>query len=94
MSLLEWSDPDRRDDALMRCLLRVVVQPEPRDTLTERELRALECMSRGLERTGTAAVLGVSTDRVAGMLTVARRVLRAKNTTHACCEALRQGLIT
>jgi DNA-binding NarL/FixJ family response regulator len=88
----------------MRLLIRTVAQPDrwvmgnvvrvPRDTLTELERRTLEAMSRGLEREGAAELTGVSVEVVKDRLKVARRVLRAKNTTHACCEALRQGLIS
>ena len=88
----------------MRVLIRTVAQPErwimgnviriPRDTLTEPERRTLEAMSHGLDREQTGQVLGVSVEVIKDRLKVARRVLRAKNTTHACCEALRLGLIS
>ena len=98
-----WPDQDRRDDALLRLLLRTATQAErwclpnprvPRDALNETERRALEAMSRGLTMTEAAVVLGVPLELLKSRLKMARRVLAAKNTTHACCEALRQGLIT
>lgn len=91
--MLEWSDPDRRDDALLRILTRVYEQPEERSTLTPGELRAIEAMSHGLGEIGAAEVIGVRPLTLKKQLKRARRVLRAKNTTHACCEALRRGLI-
>jgi DNA-binding CsgD family transcriptional regulator len=98
-----WPDPDRRDSACMRALIRVAAQPErwtikaapmvPRDSLTDAELRTLQAMSVGLSRYEAAEVLGVGLETVKDRLKVARRILAAKTTAHACCEALRQGLI-
>ncbi len=97
-----WPDPDRRDDALLRCLEDVyradeelvppVLLVDP-DDLTPEELRILGALSHGLGDRGAAHALGVTWDSVRHSSRSARRKLRAKNTTHACCEALRQGLI-
>lgn len=62
-------------------------------TLTERELEVLRCASVGLEMEHTADLLFVSFNTVQSHLKSARYRLRAKNTAHACCLALRQGLI-
>ena len=94
LSLDEWPDPDLREDALMRTLIRVYAQPDPREVLTPRELEVLVGLSRGLGRQGTADLLGVSPETVKAQSVTARRALRAKNTTHAVAEALRRGLIT
>lgn len=87
-----FPDPDRRDDALERLLTDVYSTTE-RTQLTAAELRALQASSVGLDGYGAAAVLGVAYETVKSQLKTGRRALRAKNTTHACCEALRQGLI-
>jgi DNA-binding NarL/FixJ family response regulator len=97
-----WPDPDRRDGAQARIARRMnglhpfpergrhcPVKLEPSAT----ELRVLQAMSYGLGRQGAADVCGVSLNTVMTQLQSARAKLRAKNTTHACCEALRQGLI-
>lgn len=91
--MLEWADPDRRDDAILRVLGRVYRQPDRRCELVPSEVRVLEALSRGLEYRGAAEVLGLTFETVKGQAKSARRVLRAKNTTHACCEAIRRGLI-
>lgn len=57
------------------------------------EARVLEAASRGLTAEMTADMLGVAYETVKTELKSARRRLRAKNTTHACCEAIRLGLI-
>jgi len=53
----------------------------------------LQAVSFGLDRNGVAAVYNLSPFTVTEQLKAARRALRAKNTTHAVAEALRQGLI-
>jgi LuxR family transcriptional regulator len=63
------------------------------DYLTPQQARTLEAMSRGLNREEAADVLGITVESVKTHLRLARRALRAKTTTHACCEALRRGLI-
>ena len=97
-----WTDPDRRDAALLACLEDVYRAEEGRALpavpidpaeLTPEELRILGALSRGLGDRGTADVLGVTWDSVRHSSRSARRKLGAKNTTHACCEALRRGLI-
>lgn len=88
-----WSDPDRRDAALLHCLIDVHSTPEPRSSLTLRERQVLEALSRGMGNDGTADLLGIGVETVKTRTMHARWALRAKNTTHACCEALRRGLI-
>jgi DNA-binding NarL/FixJ family response regulator len=61
--------------------------------LSEPELAALRFLSRGLSVGDTAAALGKHHTTIADQLKLIRRKLRAKNTTHACCEAIRHGLI-
>lgn len=87
-----WPDPDRRDEALFRVAV-AIGRAHERTHLTPMEVRVLEALSHGLGREGAAEVLGVTVETVKSWTLQARRVLRAKNTTHACCEALRQGLI-
>ena len=57
------------------------------------ERRVLEACSRGLTYEMAGDMLGISPTTVKEYLKTARYRLRAKNTTHACCEALRLGLI-
>ena len=91
----DWPDADRRDYALTRILWRIDHQPDQPDRpLSPRELRCLEGMSHGLERAGTAELLGIDEETVKNHLRAARRLLRAKNTTHAVAIALRDGLLT
>ena len=68
-------------------------RPRKRVELDRRELRVLECLSHGMGRQGAADSLGLTLEMVKYSLLESRRVLRAKDVTHACCEALRQGLI-
>lgn len=86
-------DEDRRDGALLRILCDVYRAEEPGDRLTPAESRCLQAASRGLEVTEAAVLLGIAPDTVKTHLKHARRRLRAKNTAHACCEAIRFGLI-
>ena len=86
----QWPDPDRRDNALGRVLERVM---EPPRALTPLEARYLFAASVGMGEQETAAVFGVTVDTVRKSLRRTRRVLVAKNTTHAVAIALRRGLI-
>lgn len=63
------------------------------DELTGNDLDVLRCASVGLNRHMTADVLGVCPDTVKKRLRRVRYRLRAKNTTHAVCLAIREGLI-
>lgn len=87
----EWPDPDRRDDALIR--LACAVHSSGKPDLTPTQLRCIEAASHGLDARGIGEVIGAQATTVKTHLKLARRLLRAKNTTHACCEALRLGLI-
>jgi DNA-binding CsgD family transcriptional regulator len=107
-SLPEWDDPDRRDDALDRIAAMVAVGKEMSDEQLEEffretqpkrlepspgELNALIYSSQGLSAKEIAGELGLSRETVRTQLLIARRKLAAKNTTHACCIAIRLGLI-
>jgi DNA-binding CsgD family transcriptional regulator len=86
-----WPDPDRRDGALERLLIRVhshQVELAPADLL------ALRFASHGLTEAETAAAIGYSKATVHDRLKRCRRLLAAKSTTQAVAEALRQGLIS
>jgi DNA-binding NarL/FixJ family response regulator len=63
-----------------------------RNELSERELQILHCASIGLTTEHIADLLFLAQTTVKDHLKRARYVLRAKNTTHACCLAIRQGL--
>jgi DNA-binding CsgD family transcriptional regulator len=69
------------------------VRMAQRYTLTPAERRALEASSRGLTNQMIADLYGISSETVKMQLKSARFRLQAKNTTHACCQALRLGLI-
>ena len=101
-----WPDAARRDAALARIAERMAGRGEPnlgpsrprppsadRHTLTPIERRVLEALSYGLGVQGTADALGLTYESVKSHAKVAARVLRAKNTVHACATALRQGVI-
>lgn len=64
------------------------------DSLTVREIEVLRYLARGLTREQTADAMAYSFETVKDWLKSARFKLRAKNSTHACCEALRRGMIT
>lgn len=61
--------------------------------LTTAERRCLTAAAAGLRRRESATVFGLSPHTVDRELLTARRRLRAKTTTHAVAEAIRQGLI-
>lgn len=64
------------------------------EIMTPCELRVVQAMSYGMTREMAAELLGVSGETVKTQLESIRFRLKAKNTTHACCEALRRGLIS
>jgi DNA-binding NarL/FixJ family response regulator len=67
---------------------------DPRPLATSK--RRLECLryaSHGLEREAVADAMGITVETVMTHLAYARRDLGARNTMHACCIALRLGLI-
>lgn len=88
----EWPDEDRRDEALLSALCDVH-RAEETPNVTEGQLKVLEALSRGVGAVGASEILGLSAATVTDQAKKARHALRAKNTTHACCEALRRGLI-
>jgi DNA-binding CsgD family transcriptional regulator len=88
-----WPDPDRREEALVRALIRIHAQPDPRETLTERETQVLTALAHGLDSVEAGVLLGIASDTVRQLAGNARRALRAKTTAHAVALALRQGLI-
>jgi DNA-binding CsgD family transcriptional regulator len=68
--------------------------PQPfRVELTEMELLLLKCMSRGMTRQMAADTAGIGFQTALTHLKGARHRLRAKSTSHACCNAIRLGLI-
>lgn len=84
-SLPEWHDEPFRINAAAAARGRTLPSPA--------ELRALECVSRGLTAQMTADVLGKARNTVEKQLATAVYVLRAKNRTHAVAEAIRRDLI-
>jgi len=88
-----WPDLDRRAAALER-LARDVSGPERDCNLRPSELRVLEALSHGLGRSGAVEVTGYTLETVKDLLKRSKRVLGAKDTTHAVAEALRRGLIS
>ena len=89
-------------DALLRDIARAPVLSDERGIgypnpgsydLTAAELRVVESMSHGLTAQMAGELLAVSPETVKSQLQAARFRLRAKNTTHAVANALRQGLI-
>jgi len=97
-----WPDPDRRDEALAAIQARMAGKRQfpqrggrrAKLTLTPVEIRCLQAASYGLQMADAAAAFGMGYETVQTHLKYARRKLRAKNTTHACCEAIRRGLIS
>lgn len=61
--------------------------------LTPSEMKVLAAASYGLEATMIADLYEISFFTVKDHLKAARVKLRAKNTAHACCIAIRQGII-
>ena len=66
----------------------------PERSLTAMETRCLLVLSHGAGISGGAALLGISYYSFRDHTTRARRILGAKDTTHAVAEALRRGIIT
>lgn len=83
---------DRESDWPDRLLARMT-RTSYQLQLTEPEAAALTCASRGLSADEAAIILGKEPATVKDQLASSRRKLRAKNTCHAACEAIRQGLI-
>lgn len=88
---IDWTDPDRRDDALERLAEAIGVKIWP--DLSHSEKRALVCMSHGLTMRMAGELLFLSTETIKSELLTARGKLRAKNTCHAVALAIRAGLI-
>jgi DNA-binding NarL/FixJ family response regulator len=86
-----WTDPDRRESALLRLAYDIV---HKKADLSPSEIRVLKCMSNGLTIGMTAEMLVLSNETIQSQTASARLKLGAKNTMHACCIALRKGLIT
>jgi DNA-binding CsgD family transcriptional regulator len=57
------------------------------------ELTALLCVSHGMSYKTAARTLGRAIETVQTQLKAARYRLRVSTTAHACCEAIRRGLI-
>jgi len=88
-----WPDPDRREAALGRVAVRVGVGELRRQELDRKDRDVLQAISVGLSSIEAADVLGLPHGTVQDRLKACRRVLRAKNTTHAVALAIRQGFI-
>lgn len=78
----------RRNDPHITPSYRGTTEP-----VTVRELDVLRCYSRGLTADMVAETLGITIQTVKAHTRSARPKLAAKNTMHACCEAIRRGLI-
>lgn len=62
-------------------------------SLSPRELAAMRCLARGLNRAKAAAELGISEHTLRVYIESARHKLGALNTTHAVARALAEGII-
>ena len=90
----EWPDEDRRHEALVDALCDVYrAEPDRSSELSAIETRVVEALSHGVGQRGAAEILGMSPFTVNSHMKRISPKLGAKNTTHACCEALRLGLI-
>lgn len=100
-----WPDSDRRQVAIVRILQATVgrkvqnghsSRPLPRAVpheLAPVDLRILQALSYGLRADEAAKALGLERHHVEDRLRRARRIMQAKTTTGACCDAIRKGLI-
>lgn len=88
----EWGDKDKTAAALARIEAVIYSYQAPQD-LTQMEKKVLTCFSYGLRYSEAAEVLGCGLETVKTHVRLINRKLAAKNTTHACCIALRQGWI-
>jgi DNA-binding NarL/FixJ family response regulator len=93
-------------DKLLRRLARTTWIPETEisqgayvhrhdesDPVTEMELKVLFLLSHGLTRTQTAETLVKDLETIKSQMKTASYRLRAKTVAHACCQAIRRGLI-
>lgn len=87
-----WPDPDRRDDALLRCL-QDTYRAQPRRHLTAAEVKVVEALSHGLGRNGAAEVLGLGLETVKARIRDGKAALGCKDQAHLVAESLRRGLI-
>lgn len=62
--------------------------------LTEREHKILALMTQGYENRQIAEHVFVSTHTVKAHVSIIIKKLKAKNRTHAACEAIRTGICT
>ena len=92
VQLVDQYEYERKTDFL---IARIRAQPWPEERkLTPQQLLVLQYFSRGLKtNTEVGEAMGISMWTVDSHLRLARKRLRAKTTTHACCEAIRKGLI-
>jgi DNA-binding CsgD family transcriptional regulator len=86
-----WPDPDRRVAALARLAERMA---RPERALTAMEVRCLQVLSHGSGNEAGAVLLGIGVEAFKDHTKRARRVLKAKDSTHAVAQALRLGLIS
>jgi len=87
-------DRMRRDDRhpWARHLLTAIGRADLKPTLSE--LRVVSAISHGLTEEMAATALGVGFETVKWHTRNARSRVGAKNTTHLCCIALREGWIS
>lgn len=97
---MDDAEHDARTDELLARIERAPLIPEHRlndyrvnTGLTPRERDVLRCLAHGLTDRMAGDTLGLSVHTVRTHLRHARYKLNAKTTTHACCLALRLGLI-
>ncbi len=89
MTLPEWSDPDRRDEALAR-VARAVAEA---GGLTKNELGVIFCLSHGMKHAEIERTLFMGKATAKWHLRHVYVKLDARNATHAVATALRLGLI-
>ena len=74
-------------------VLAASLREEPSHALSPRELQVVTGVSYGLSNRMIGELYGISTHTAQSHLRRAHFKLKAKNRTHAACEALRRGLI-
>lgn len=70
------------------------LNPDPRPSLSEREIQVLELVSLGLTNKAAAAKLGISIRTVQNHLANIFEKLQTESRTEAVIRAIRLGLIT
>lgn len=81
------------EDDIDRCAVALWGEETRAAALTGEERLILAYLSRGLTVAQTADATALTYETVKTKLKLVRYKLRAKNNTHACCEAVRRRLI-